>query len=285
MINENLIIAVVVLYKCKIEDSKSIKTFSDSIINAGWKKVDLVIYDNSPEYNTCISENSVFRIHYIPDSANSGVSRAYNSAFKIGYELGKKYILLLDQDTEVASSYCSELNLLDEKHSIIVPRLKSKDVIISPCRYKFGRGTSLNSKECIQGVAKMKGRNFLNSGSLVSISLFGKVGGYDETLPLYFSDFNFFERAKCFVGYYYQMNVTFNHEMSSNDESNFDKFIYRFELYCDGAYKCYKTPIGTFIMIVNVLLRAIKLGFKYKTFCFLKIAIGRLNAILKKDMI
>lgn len=282
MINENSIIAVVVLYKSKFEDVKSIQTLSNSIFVAGWKKMDLVIYDNSPEYNTEPLENSTFYIHYIPDYTNSGVSKAYNSAFEIGRSLGKKYILLLDQDTEVADSYCRNLVSIDGVHSIIVPRLESRGVILSPCRYRLGRGTSLKITECTEGVKSIKGRNFLNSGSLISISLFEQVGGFDETVPLYFSDFNFFNRVRRFVGFYYQMDAAFNHEMSSNDERDMNKFSKRFEFYCDGAYNCYKTPVGVFVMIVNVLLRASKLGLKYKTFRFFKIAVGRL---LRKDLI
>ena len=40
-----------------------------------------------------------FRIHYISDPTNPGVSKAYNVGFELARQLNKKWLLLLDQDT------------------------------------------------------------------------------------------------------------------------------------------------------------------------------------------
>ena len=119
---------------------------------------------------------------------------------------GKKYLLLLDQDTVISDSYCSDLLSLDETYSLIVPKLVHNDIIISPCKYMLGRASSLEQNECSRGIKSIKHRNFLNSGSLISIGLFDKVGGFDESLPLYFSDFNFFNRVRKYENYYYQLD-------------------------------------------------------------------------------
>lgn len=277
MIKVNSIIIVVVLYKCKIKESKSIITLSDSIKNYNNEQLDLVIYDNCPIYNIDMDLTglSSFNIKYIPDENNSGVSKAYNTASQIGKDLGKKYILLLDQDTEISQNYFCDLSKIDDIYTLVVPVLKDKGKIISPCKYILGRGSILNYSECKEGIHLLKKRNFLNSGSLISITLFNKLNGYDENIPLYFSDFNFFNRLKKIEKQYYQMNTIFSHEMSSNDENNLDAFKNRFELYCDGARKCYYSRSGKIIMFINVLLRAIKVGIRHRTFDFLKITIKK----------
>lgn len=71
------------------------------------------------------------------------------------------------------------------------------------------------------------------------------------------------------------MDVCCYHEMSSNDDSNIEQFIRRFELYCDGALKCYKDVPNEFLMASNILLRAIKVGIKHKTLRFTIIAMQK----------
>lgn len=283
MINGNSIIAVVVLYKCKIEESISIKSLSNSISNAGWNYMDLVVYDNSPEFNNSgICDDLAFHIHYIPDYTNSGVSKAYNVAADLGVQLKKKYILLLDQDTEIPQSYCSDLSLIENSFSLIVPKLICRDVIISPCKYKWGRGSAQSINECEVGINSLIGKNFLNSGSLILISKFNQVGGFDESVPLYFSDFNFFERFKKSESFYYQMDTVFLHEMSSNDESNPEKFISRFKLYCDGAFRFKKSYLGISLMLMNTFCRAVKIGIKHRSFRFINIVLKRFYAFIVK---
>ena len=83
-------------------DSKAFITLNISAKNAKWESLDLFLYDNSPEFNKNLIDlfnQYNYNIQYIPDYNNSGVSRAYNQAFKLGKEMKKKYILLLDQDT------------------------------------------------------------------------------------------------------------------------------------------------------------------------------------------
>lgn len=271
MINENIILVVVVLYKCKIEEAKSITCLSKSILHAGWGMTDLLIYDNSPEYNLIRPTNNTFRFYYLSDYTNSGVSKAYNTAFDLAKKLGKKYILLLDQDTEIPISYCLDLSSINDKIPLIVPRLKCRGEIISPCKYKWGRGSILKESDLLDGFNDLNCRNILNSGALISILLYEKVGGYDETVPLYFSDFNFFNRVRNYESTFFLLRTTFNHDMSSNDESDMKGFISRFRLYCDGAFKCYKSFWGISMMVINVILRTFKVSIKYRTLVFLQI--------------
>lgn len=267
------IIVIIVLYKTKFMDSRAFITLDISAKNAKWESLDLVFYDNSPEYNKNLIDQLNqynYNIRYIPDHNNSGVSRAYNQAYNLGKEMGKKYLLLLDQDTEIPINYCENLSSVNDNYNLVFPKLYDKGLMISPCKYFLGRGSCLNPKTLKSGENEIRGKMFLNSGSLISISLFEKVGGYDESVPLYFSDFNFFQRVKNYEKSYYLIDQTFKHDMSSNDEKDFNKFVKRFELYCKGAYSCFKSPLYKCIMISNVLMRTIYLTFKYQNIIFIK---------------
>lgn len=274
------IIVIVVLYKTKIRDSISILSLEHSMSKADWEKIDMMVYDNSPEYNLTTNFSSdIFHFHYVPDHSNSGVSHAYNLAARLGNKLGKKYILLLDQDTEIAESFCQELGaLMNSSYNLIFPLLSSNSSILSPCVYKWGRGFVLPAFEREEGIKSLKNRNFLNSGSVVSLSLFEKVGGFDESIPLYYSDFNFFNRVKKVQSSYYLMKTICYHEMASNDETDLDKFAYRFQNYCFGAIRCYSSINGKLLMIFNILSRSIKVGVRNRSSIFLRIAIKSIYA-------
>lgn len=278
---DNSIIAVVVLYKTKFCESKSIITLGHSISKTGLGKIDIMIYDNSPEYNSDVNFSSLdnFHVHYVSDYSNSGVSHAYNLAAKLGKELNKEYLLLLDQDTEIAKSFYQELtNLIDNSYNLIFPLLCSNGNILSPCIYKWGRGFILPIFEKEEGVKSLKNRNFLNSGAVVSLSLFEKIGGFDESIPLYYSDFNFFNRVKKIQHSYYQMRSICYHEMASNDETDLAQFICRFQHYCYGAIRCYSSSGGKLVMIFNILSRSIKVGIKNRSLIFFRIAIKSIYA-------
>lgn len=274
------IIAVVVLYRTKFRESISVLSLERSISKAGWKSMDMMVYDNSPEYNLDVNFSfDSFNVHYVPDHLNSGVSHAYNLAARLGKELGKKYILLLDQDTEIAEHFCQELDsLIYNSYNLIFPLLSSNGKILSPCIYNWGRGFFLPVFEQGNGIKSIKKRNFLNSGSVISLSLFDKIGGFDESSPLYYSDFNFFNRARKIQNSYYQMKAVCFHEMASNDEKDLERFVPRFQSYCYGAMRCYSTLGGKLLMIFNILSRSIKVGIRNRSFMFFRIAIKSIYA-------
>lgn len=267
--------AIIVLYKTKIPESKSYITLQKSLSD-NKQKIDLIIYDNSPAYNSDYGDinSSFFNITYIPDYDNSGVSKAYNTAFNIAKDTGKKYLLLLDQDTDIPVNFIHELiNSINLGYDLIFPFLISNNQVISPCNFRFGRGSVLKKKHFCPGLHNLKNINFLNSGAIVSLEVFEKAGGYDLRLPLYYSDFNFFNRVKKITDTYYSMNVNCYHEMSSNDTSDLEKFNFRFKCYCEGAIKCYDNIGGKLIMLFNIFARTLILSLKLKTTLLIKTSI------------
>lgn len=271
------VLAVVVLYKQDINESISLKTIYQSLAEHN-EVMDMVVYDNSPSFSTGICDfqysKNIKIVKYIPDEKNSGVSRAYNITNKIAEVLGKKYILLLDQDTSFSLNFVKELvENIKTGHDLLFPFLKSSENIISPCKYILGRGGYLPVSQQYSGIHNIRKTNFLNSGAVISVSLFSKVGGYNEQIPLYFSDFNFFNRAKRCCNVYYSLNTFCEHFMASDDLSDIDKFLYRYKDYCKGALLCYSSLMGKLLMIINILARSLKLSIRMKNLITMKIAI------------
>lgn len=83
------ILCVIVLYKCKLENSKSYQSLLQN------NEETIFVYDNSPISQEVHGENIV----YIHDSQNGGLSVAYNKAAQYARCNRFDWLLLLDQDT------------------------------------------------------------------------------------------------------------------------------------------------------------------------------------------
>jgi hypothetical protein len=102
----NKILITLVLYKTKLEESISFKTFNANK-NALHIDFELLIFNNSKEIT--IEENPSEYI-IINSTENKQLSGAYNFAYKTAIEKNINWILLLDQDTELTSVFFEEIN-------------------------------------------------------------------------------------------------------------------------------------------------------------------------------
>jgi hypothetical protein len=151
-----------------------------------------------------------------------------------------------------------------------MPILKYKNQIYSPCIVRYSKGFPL--KEVKKGRIKTENLNFLNSGAFIRLSSFLNISGYNETIPLYFSDFDFFKRLKRKDGCYYQLEVEFKHSLSFVEDSNLDNFILKFRLYCKGLREYLAVNReDIFFGVIFGLLRCVKQSFNHKTFVFFRI--------------
>lgn len=259
------ILAVLVLYKCGFEESNSFLTINESLKKYN-KRMDLFVYDNSPSslknWEEQIKE-MCFNVVYVSDTTNSGVSKAYNTAYEYAVKKNKQYLFLLDQDTAFPKNTVDilERHLQGNSINLFAPLLlDERHNILSPCLYTMGRGRYLKSH--VFGKNLLARHNLLNSGLLVSMQAFKEVGGYDENIPLYFSDFNFILRFKKVYSEYYLLPMECVHSMSSNDYSDRERFRTRFRDYCYGASKCYSSKSEKLLMYINVNMRGLKIFLK-----------------------
>ena len=195
------IFLVIVIYKIKISDCVTLK----SILNAEHSNnIDVLIYDNSPvdnkiEFKNFIEKNKSSCINFIyhSDKMNPGVSKAYNYAASIANTMQSDWILILDQDSKLPENTFKEYkNCLHNfpEISLIAPILVTNNIVVSPSVFKYRRGFLPNKLS--PGIQSLKNLSPLNSGLMIKLNLFQLVGGYNEKVPLDYSDFAFIERIK-----------------------------------------------------------------------------------------
>lgn len=261
------VLAVLVLYKCKLEDSQAFNSLCVSLECAG-KILDILVYDNSPvaqyaEKKFCRKNIS---IDYISDPSNPGVSKAYNTAASLAKEKGKKWLLLLDQDT------CFPLNAMEQYKVFIhqqeqiigAPVLWTGTSCVSPCKFRWGRGKALKNYRI--GKNSLKHRSLLNSGLIIPLDLFYKTEGYNEKIALDFSDHYFIKAVEKYAPYFCLLDILCVHDLSAQ-EFDKNKVHSRFIYYLLGALE-YNKEKHDIRLWLTILLRTFKLSFHFHSFIF-----------------
>jgi len=87
----NQVIAVIVLYNTLGDDSITFKSLAKCLASTNLT-LDILVYDNraSPSGANGNVNISELNIHYYHDPSNSGLSKAYNLASRVGFELKKE---------------------------------------------------------------------------------------------------------------------------------------------------------------------------------------------------
>lgn len=266
----NTIIAVLVLYKIRLEDSETFISLSDSLKNSNLS-MDIVVYDNSPtpmaNPSDCISDN--WTIHYIHDKINPGVSKAYNEGFRIAKKLKNKWMLLLDQDTSFPQNAIAEYGKAVQENTnicLLAPIVISKNKIISPCRYFLNRGYTLRKVK--PGVYNFHIKSLINSGMLISVDAFEKTGGYNENIRLDFADHAFVRKYKKIYDNFVVINLKCSQNFSSDQQLTVDSALMRFAFYCEGARNMAVSKADYFVLMLVVFFRSVKLFLKYASLKF-----------------
>lgn len=267
------ILVVIVIYKENLKDSVSFKTITECLKNHIWEhSVDIFVYDNSPK--RMVEDNlecyQKWNVHYAHNPSNPGVSKAYNEGFKIAKELNKSWMLILDQDTYFPENallkYCESV-VYNHQAIIHAPVLMSLGNICSPCKYYFKRGFPL--KSITPGYMEFKNRNLLNSGLLIKCDAFEKVGGYDEKVKLYFSDFNFVDKLRKIYTNFVVIDLICQHGNSSVEISDLENSVKRFGFYCEGAKNSSQEYLALVWLFLFAFIRGFKLSLNFKNFKFI----------------
>lgn len=261
------ILVVLVLYNCRIEASAAFYSLNRALEKSNGK-LDLLIYDNSPHPITSEREFDIsnFHITYINNPSNPGVSKAYNEGWQLARNMGKKYLLLSDQDTSYPDNaiemYCAQA---EKEYWLSAPILLSGLGIVSPCGYKWGRGWILDN--CPAGKISLRNRSVLNSGLLIKLDILDSVGGYNEQIPLDFSDHEWITRVKKVLPTIHVMNLVCHHELSA-EETNKEKVLIRFNHYLSGSRELQKVESSLALRFL-AFARGLKLSIRFRTFAFL----------------
>lgn len=270
------IVGVIVLYNTRLQDSETFISIKRSLKFSS-STMDIIIYDNSTI--AAFRNESIFlldnvNIHYFHDPSNPGVGKAYNaSAHYSEMKLsGKKWILLLDQDTSFPTNaickYVDHVNQYPDQ-VMFVPLLYTKAGVYSPCKYFFKRGVVWRDVKA--GLHSIKYKTVLNSGCLIKLEAYLHLGGYDERIKLYFSDFNFVDRYRSRYKQFVITDIVCRHDLSDLGDLSLSATVPRFTRYCKDSHNSSDDSLDLLLLFITVMLRAVKLSFKYKEVIFIKI--------------
>lgn len=158
------IAAVVVLYNPSIDFINNIYSYFDFVSL-------LIIVDNSEIPNTLLLEKLSVnqKVKLISNNENTGIAKAINSGIKTAISYKFDWVLTMDQDSyfekDMIIKYIEAFNKNTDKVNVAV----------------FGPTTEENySNKSIRKIKK--NTTLITSGSLINISTFNKIGGYNEKL-------------------------------------------------------------------------------------------------------
>jgi len=265
------ILVVLVLYRRELAKTESFVSVSRSLEACGGR-LTLFVYDNSPVpmfMDNCVHTN--WTILYRHDPSNPGVSKAYNEGCKVAGSMGKKWLLLLDQDTEfpekAVATYASAIETYPGE-KLFAPRLLAGGRIYSPCGYRTGFPWHLST--AAPGMMPLAGRAFLNSGILISLELYAACGGYNEQVGLDFADFTFIRRLRHQVASARLLDLDCFHGFADSQAENLEQAALRFSRYCHDGRASAETVTLRVSHALVVLRRAVCLVVRYRDCCFLK---------------
>lgn len=266
-LNETL--AVLVLYKTPLSESTTFVSLTKALKIEN-TRLDLFVYDNSPGAQL-ITDFPFWNIFYCHDPTNPGVSKAYNEGFKKAKEIGKKWLLLLDQDDVYSESsilhYRTAVNENIECNIFAPVVMVKGSVICSPFRMRFGGGWRI--KGIKPGPHALSQFLLINSGLLISVSAFEKAGGYEEKFPLDFSDLDFIKRLRMEYDQFVVIPTTVQHSFAINSKQTLENQLTRFQSYVKAA-KLFRKKydeanrsimLRSFVMAVKLSLRHLSLRF------------------------
>ena len=262
----NLLISIVI-YNKKISDLTILKKIPN-------KNIDIFIYDNSKLPQEIPTFENV-NIYYEHDENNSGVSRAYNQAYKKAKELDKKLLLVLDQDSSFEFSFIEQYMKMYQVYKsdyIYAPIVcdEKKTKIYSPAFLNNFVGKIQSFENFVyEEIYSLKGKSVINSGLMIPLEMFEKIGGYNEKLRLDFSDIYFIEKYKELNPKIVLVNVYLKHSISGDEGKDFIREFNRFKYYC-SASKEIGNSLNTSVFW-SPFRRLIRLTLKYKNIKFIKI--------------
>lgn len=265
-INMNSILVITVLYNQPLEQSNVYKTLLKDCR-------DVFIYDNSPVPQ--VAGKLPERWRYVSDTANPGLSKAYNVAAEFAASNGFEWLLITDQDTQFPENAMREYELAIKKNpgiNMILPKVRvTEQLYLSPVKLRHYMPKL--SKSVPTGEIRIKDYAIINSGVLVNVRKFLECGGYNEKVFLDFSDFQFVERFGNLNSKAYVAPLICKQDFSDITQTSAQK-INRFRLACSSIrnYESASRSGGFFLSLV-ILKRMLSLSMRLRSFKPIGIAV------------
>ncbi|EOS7890978.1 glycosyltransferase [Enterococcus hirae] len=178
------IVVVIVLYQQHFSQSPSFDLLMKAVKE---KKIQLVVYDNSPvkQLEPLLEQDK--DISYYHDPSNPGLATAYNYALNHAQQ-NIRYFVTLDHDSQLTATYFDTLLTIDWTDELVaaVPLVYAGSNQISPVfadRYINRQVEKVERSQLSQRRIMA-----INSGAVFSIKFLKEIGGFNLDFPLDFLD-------------------------------------------------------------------------------------------------
>lgn len=178
------IVVVIVLYQQRFSQSPSFDLLMKAVKE---KKIQLVVYDNSPvkQLEPLLEQDR--DISYYHDPSNPGLATAYNYALNHAQQ-NIRYFVTLDHDSQLTATYFDTLLTIDWTDELVaaVPLVYAGSNQISPVfadRYINRQVEKVDRSQLSQRRIMA-----INSGAVFSIKFLKEIGGFNLDFPLDFLD-------------------------------------------------------------------------------------------------
>ena len=173
------IFAVIVLYKCRAEDSPAFQSLRVAADRYPEVELNALIFDNSPEQVAAPILAPNFT--YASAVSNQGLSGPYNQTLAMAHTKGFEWLLTLDQDTTLPEDFLLTLSKIairlqhDESVAAIVPQMMSGELPLSPMYVHW-----LRSRPAPRGFTGFnQGELYaFNSAALLRVAALVELGGF-----------------------------------------------------------------------------------------------------------
>jgi GT2 family glycosyltransferase len=217
----NPILAVLVVYNIKIDDSIAYQTFIKYKEHCK-QPISLFVVDNS-ETVSAPQEGNKDIFLYVHLANKEMLSGAYNAALKVANSHKYNWLLLLDQDTLLSAEYFIKLNDFFENVNdlqditAIVPFLKQSNKIISP--HRLHKNIWFDKKISTYGIQYGHIIAF-NSMSLLRTDFLNSVNGFSPKFPLDMLDHWLYLQMFRQKKQVYILNTEIEHQLSVSSYSD-----------------------------------------------------------------
>jgi GT2 family glycosyltransferase len=202
---------VVVLYKMDMAASPTIRRLSEQRAVLGARGIRVLVVDNTPgEQAASLTIDS--GIEYIAIGDNKGLANAYQIGFRMAKADEYRFLVLLDQDSEVDSGFIAALDGVardpDPTVGIWCPNVISCGTQISPYTQSVFGWPNFFPSRCS---SRLYG---INSFSVVNVRCIEAIGGFDQFYWLDCLDSWLYERAQQSGWAVKRLGVTVEHDLS-----------------------------------------------------------------------
>jgi GT2 family glycosyltransferase len=180
------------LYRERAEASRTIQSLEQAIAQHPVlaTKLAVCIYDNSPDPEALPTHLFGSKFAGFQPKRNTGLAQAYNAVLEFAAKRNIPWLLLLDSDTELTSSFLITAlkvsRVVQENVAALVPHITERTTVHSPRFAGAFRRRAIDLKT--SGIASRE-VIAINSGSVVRVSAVQVLGGFNTEFWLDYLDY------------------------------------------------------------------------------------------------